>query len=94
MKNTITIPATLQKLAGQVNGKVNILRYGANNNKGYCITDEDNNEILEVKPCYSGFKWTVINRNGFNSELIFINDLRELKSQTLKAGFTGTIYQN
>jgi hypothetical protein len=92
METSGKLPTVLQKLAGQVNGKVHLLKYS--HVTGYCITDQDNNEIMEIQPCYSGFKWTVINRNGFNSELIFINDLRELKNQTLKAGFTGTIYKN
>jgi hypothetical protein len=83
---------TLLKLALQINGTVNHLKYGKNKDKGYCITDKDKNEILTVSPSYgTGFKWCVINRNRFHrSEIIFVNSIRELKDVTLNEGFNGS----
>lgn len=86
---------TLLKLAQQINGTVKPLKYGKNKDKGFCIVDKDNNEILTVSPSYgSGFKWCVINRNGFNSSIDFVNRITDLKNFELKAGFTGCKFKN
>ena len=87
---------TLLKLAEQINGKVIPLKYGKNKNKGFCIIDGDNNEILTVSPSYgTGFKWAVINRNKFeNSTVTFINRITELNGIKLNAGFNGCKLNN
>lgn len=80
---------TLQKIADKIGGTVNKLKYGKLNNKGYCITDVNNNEVLTISPSYNGFKWYIINRNGFNSEIFYINNIKELKNLVIVSSFTG-----
>ena len=85
---------TLQVLAAQVGGSVVNLRFRSNGKfqKGYAIIDADKNELLTCEPCYysNGDRWLVHNRcEGGLKGVYYVSDLRKLKTQQIKPGFTG-----
>lgn len=81
----------LQKLADSIGGKVVILTFRnlGTFQRGYCIIDSDNNELLTLEPLHrsNGDRWLI--NNHCTKELSYCKDIRAAKSQVIVQGWTG-----